>query len=481
MKFFILMLITLQAFAQADNICDVASKQIRIMVQFKKRDPNYFFKVSPNGENLFYIGDSQNWMLNTKTGVEIPLTGFADPVPSADGKILTEIIKSTPGGYSVGVQNLSTPWKPKEGKKSKNVGEMKGSYQSVGPKRADGSRHVLYFYDRADNVVVQKLVERSGKYTLLPDIINIGLNAKFRLPMMSPDGTMVSVLDEKSNRTQIYRIDSKKNTTALIATLPLAAGKASFSYDNKKITFHLTRHYVPDYRKDASYDPTLGDNYSVRNVYTYDIETQKITQITDNVVGDSYYPVFLESGEIAYIYRGKNSKYKIIASKPKARETQRKFQDVKSCYGVGVEDRLSQLGELWAKICKRWPVNADNDGGIAMVTALNMSSAHCRKLAKQSKDKELEILCDALDNKKTIRPVGSVKKLLPVKPFVAGLKIFQNRCAICHEETVEVLANSPEFPERVKGHGSNRMPPSGPLLTGAEVKQLSSYLKRFVR
>ena len=136
-----------------------------------------------------------------------------------------------------------------------------------------------------------------------------------------------------------------------------------------------------------------------------------------------------------------------------------------------------ELGELWARACQKWGEKAEDDGGIALTSALNMSGANCRKLA--GSDKEMLKLCDALENKKAPSTGVVVKPTKPVAAEDPGKKIFQNRCAICHEGQGQRLARSASLEERITGGKSNRMPPNGALLTATERAQLKSYVSKF--
>lgn len=470
----LLLLLSLQSLSvwSQGNMCDVASGRSQGVVALK-RTPNYFFKTSPDGRYVYYIAESKNWVLDLYQGTEAQLPGEADPVPSPDGQLLTYIARNKEGGWVIGAQRMTPAWTPSQAP-TNIIGSSHGSYQSVGPKQADGSRILFYGDDTTRTIAVRKMRDSGGQLSLEPERM-FGSKDEFRLPMMSPDGTMFSALNTALNKTQIYKLDPQTLRPTLIATLPVAAGKASFSYDSSKITFHLSRSYSRQANEEHLYPAILGDGMSVKNIYTYNLGTKKITQVTDNLEADSYFPVFQANGDVMYFTRELNGTFKIVRSKVVSKSSERTFEAVKECYGEGVEAKLTELGELWARACNKWGENPEDDGGLALTTALNMSSANCRKLA--NKDKEMLKLCDALDNKKTAT-TGVV--VAPPKPITEdpGKKIFQNRCAICHEGEGQRLANASTLDERIRGT-KNRMPPNGPLLTAAERAELKAYVSKF--
>lgn len=440
--------------------------------------PNYFFKMSPDGKKLYYISQGKNWLKDLSSGSESVIPGEADPVPSPEGDLLTYISRSPDWTWSIGATDLE------EGKPVntpvKNIANAGGSYQSVGPKDADGKRPFFYFDEIKEKLVVRSLMSKSGSFQL-SEAQDVLLGSQYRLPMLSPDGKKFSVLNLDINKTQIFSLDPLTNKATLIDVLPVAGGKASFSYDGSKVTFHLTKSSGGS--RDHKYPSLMTARGEYRNIYSYDLNSKKITQITDNVGSSSYFPIFLKDGRIAFLDKPVNTSVyslKILTPVSKKNNTERNFDHVKDCFGEGAAEELMRLGNLWGKICKRWNSSLGDDTGIALTIGLNMTDANCREIASLEDDESLLLLCDALGGKKIKqkRPLVSRQRPQENNP---GKKLFQNRCAICHEGNQELLKKSSSLDERIGGKKSNRMPPMGPLLSTAEVKLLKQYLSDFVQ
>lgn len=441
------------------------------------RTPNYFFKMSPDGKYLYYIANKANWLYDLDTKTERRLPGFADPVPSADGEVLTYIDRGSQG-WRIGAMKMNPRWSGPDNKSAMEIADAGGSYQSVGGIQASGTRSFFYLDEKADKIVIRNLRETNGKFTLSSPLFEMGGEGKYRLPMMSPDGRKFSVLNTQINKTQIFEIDPDQKPR-LIDTLPVAGGKASFSYDGNSLTFHMTKTFG-QITSETLYPAVLGEYNALRNVYAYDLRTKKIDQITDNVGKDSYFPIFLKNGSIAYIESTHDGKYHLTIGQRTPGASSRRFSDVENCYGPNVESELVRLGNLWASACNKLP-SSITDSGIALTTALNIPVEVCLKLAKKAGDPSLRKLCDALDGKK-VSPSQTTQVSPQSSPPVNGQKgeqIFRNQCAICHEGMEKKIISSPTLNQRLAGKGPNRMPPQGKLLSPNESKLLKEYLQKF--
>ncbi len=467
-------------------MCKSAPRTIRrIPLQ---KTPNYFFKISPDGRYLFYIAEGRNWVRDLVTGKESAILGTADPVPSVDGKVLTFLSKES-SGWKVGAAQLSRPFDISTPKHVKWAGMADGSYQSVGPVLPDGvNRQFLYFDERKNQIVLRHLTDTGSGLTLGPAHSSI-TDPGLRLPMMSPDGKFLSVLNTRLNKTQIYSLSSNPIQAKLVDTLPFAAGKASFSYDNKKLTFHLTKTFKK-VSADVRYPAVLGSDDTLRNVYVYDLATKKATQVTDNSIfgspeknKDSYFPVFLGDGRVAYIDRNDAGEFSLeFSTIPSAGEA-RNYDKVAACLGESPNTLLTQLADQWAKLCGRWTDSLE-DGGISLAQGLRMSPGDCTAIVRKVDDPEMVKLCQALvaaDLNKTDTPRNAETKEDPEEIENQGKKLYQNRCAICHEGDQTRIAGSTELARVLKGEDADRMPPSGKLLTGDEQETLKKYLLQFMK
>lgn len=457
------------------NICELVPDRTARRVTLP-RTPNYFFKMSPDGKNLYYIANNANWLFNMDTQQETRLPGTADPVPSPDGGVLTFISRGQEGGWRIGAMKLSPRWTGINNG-GEEIGMSGGSYQSVGSQKPNGDRPFFYLDESTDKIVIRNLREVNGRFSLSSPVMEMGGEGKYRLPMLSPDGRRFSVLNTVINKTQIFELGPDQRPR-LIDTLPVAGGKASFSNDGNSITFHMTRTLRPT-DEETKYPAILGGDSALRNVYAYDLRTKEIDQITDNVGKDSYFPIFLASGQIAFIDMTPDGKFHITISGRNSSQSSRKFSDVKDCFGPNVESELKRLGNLWAKTCQKWSESTTSDSGIALTAGLNIPVNVCIKLAERARDPSLRKLCDALDGKRTVQnPTATTSQRSAVVQGPGGEQIFRNQCAICHEGQEKKILSSPSLSERLAGTKSNRMPPRGRVLNAREAGFLKEYLRK---
>ncbi|MFP5457618.1 MAG: hypothetical protein ACLGG7_02695 [Bacteriovoracia bacterium] len=464
--------VALPVFAQ-----DFCQPQGEREVQSVKLDstPNYFFKTSADGRWIYYITNNKNYALDTTTGVSTELNGAADPVPSGDGKILTTLGRDPryPNGWSFSVVPL------KDGlpaRSDETIAYIPGSYQSVGDLRADGTRPVMFYDETNSKVKVFALKEEWGQFKLADELVYEQQDSKnLRLPMMSPDGKRFSALNVDTNQTEIYEIGPDGRSAKLLRSLPFAGGKAAFSYDGKKITFHVSRdvaHHRQTITHDSYYPATLDATSQVRNVYVYDLETDAVQQVTNNTKGNSYFPIFLGDGRVAYIHKDHNSSKFLISYSTVPKGQQRSVQLVSDCLGAEADQQLDALSNTWASICSSWQRNSDKNGaGLATILALSLKD--CEDLVKRSGDPALGRVCQALGNVD--------KRAMAVKKKSPGEELLTNRCLICHGEDKAWFAQNKKKVLASVSHRDpqQRMPRGGRELTVKEKADLKSYLDSF--
>ena len=475
MKFVILALLLINS-SFAQDFCNPL--QVRDVETIKlNMTPNYFFKTSADGRYIYYIALGQNLMLDTKTGEQTVLGGNADPVPSADGEILTLLHQN--------FQQPHIPWKitvvdlkdgvPASGTKmSEYIG---GSYQSVGYADAQGNRQLLYYDEVEKQVVIKKIKKTADGYVIDRNASQYlsYQNSDLRLPMMSPDGKRFSVLNILTNQTEVYDI-LPNGQTRLVKSLPFAGGKAAFSYDNKKITFHVARDISHSYATiphDSMYPATLDAASQVRNVYVYDIENDVVQQVTNNVSGNSYFPIFLGDGRVAYIHKEHGSNQFSIQYSSVPQGPQRSLESVVQCLGAEDESKLEEMSTVWSKLCTQWSQLGDKNSA-AIGTILSMSMQDCLAMVEKSGDPSLGVVCQAL-NRADKNPVKIEPKKSP------GEHILATRCLICHGEDKSWFAkNKVKVMKSVNSKNPfTKMPKGGESLTTQEKKDLEAYLDSF--
>lgn len=403
--------------------------------------------------------------------------GNADPVPSADGEILTLLQQNFCQPHipwEIRVVELKNGVPSSDVKMSAHIG---GSYQSVGYANAQGDRQMLYYDEVQMRDVIKKIHKTAQGYGIDHSDTNYlsYQNADLRLPMMSPDGKRFSALNVLTNQTEIYDI-LPSGETKLVKSLPFAGGKAAFSYDNKKITFHVSRDIAQSYvhiPHDSMYPATLDAATQVRNVFVYDIETDVVQQVTNNVAGNSYFPIFLGDGRVAYIHKGPGSSPFSIQYSTIPQGPQRSLENVVQCLGTDEESKLEEMSAVWSKLCTQWSQMGDSNSA-SLGTILSMSMKDCLALVEKSHDPSLGVVCQAL-NRADKNPVKVEQKKSP------GEHILATRCLICHGEDKSWFAKNKE--KVMKGVNSKnpmtQMPKGGAPLTIQEKKDLQAYLDSF--
>ena len=439
--------------------------------------PNYFFKTSADGRYIYYISMGKNLMLDTKTGQQTVLDGNADPVPSADGEILTLLHQN--------FQQPHIPWKItivdlKDGvpvSSTKMSAYIGGSYQSVGYADAEGNRQLLYYDEVEKQVVIKKIKKTAEGYVIDRNATQYlsYRNSDLRLPMMSPDGKRFSALNVLTNQTEIYDI-LPNGQTKLVKSLPFAGGKAAFSYDSKKITFHVARdvqqswHQLPS---EAMYPATLDSTTQIRNVFVYDVESDVVQQVTNNIAGNSYFPIFLGDGRVAYIHKEHDSTQFSIQYSSVPLGPQRSLDSVVQCLGAEDESKLEEMSTVWSKLCTQWSQLGDKNSA-AIGTILSLSMEDCLAMVEKSNDPSLGVVCQAL-NRADKNPVKIEPKKSP------GEHILATRCLICHGEDKSWFAkNKVKVMKSVNSKNPfTKMPKGGESLTTQEKKDLEAYLNSF--
>ena len=441
--------------------------------------PNYFFKTSEDGRFIYYIADNQNWLYDTVTKKETPLPGQADPVPSADGKILTSLSRDPKTNYwliSVNEMKNNIP----VGEAQTLTDQLGGSYQSVGSMAADGSFPVLFFDEMTNEIIVKKLLKDKKGNFALSDRTKMFVGGDYRLPMMSPDGKRFSALNVKTNNTEIFELDAKGKEYKIKKTLPFAGGKASFSSDGEKVTFHLNREIAPVKTQTLAenlYPHILSNEKEVRDIYVYDLKTDTLQQVTNNFSGNSYFPIFLKDGRVAYVDKkvGDDVPYEIQYSTVPNGDV-RSFDVLANCYGEDPTDRLMELSYIWHETCQKVLYNEESGYQVALM--LNLSDENCRKLAKESGDSELTHFCgvmkDALVKTKKVTSIA--------KQDHPGEKVLAVKCQMCHaDKSMDWFqANAKDVKARIDSNkASYRMPIGGSPLSAQEKKDLMDYITNF--
>lgn len=308
-------------------------------------DVNWFARPVPNPAGHWIIGfasHDQNYLYDLTTGARIRIPDKSDAVATPDGRYVTvpshytatrtvnfyptaalldrlargQDAADVPPVFahedadvadvyyqSVGV--VSTTGTP--GRDSTTVYRMMFSGSNVTP--APGFRIVDYTFTESGGRVT---VRASKAMRLCPEIVR-----DMATPFISKDGRYIAAHDATGEPArppslrifEITKLDPDAQTTscAMRVDLGFAAGKADFSYDGSRLTFHISKHdYLTPFINGGLKAQTITDVALVdltRDQAGRITGHGRVTRVTTSIeegIG-SYFPAFLPDGRIFYI------------------------------------------------------------------------------------------------------------------------------------------------------------------------------------
>ena len=273
--------------------------------------PSFFFKVHPLGNEIalnishpeMNLHESRNEILNINKLNYKVIPGNLDPVYTPDGKYIS--IPRPIGFYStLGIENKEKPDFFSQ--------ELVGSYQSIGMKNnfyymiTDHQKISLYVISQHN----QKL-ELKNSIKLCENLKNDSndLLIDFDLPMISRDAEFLSILNNKTQTTQIYRIlMDKQYHCELFKDLGIKTGKVSFDYPRPDLTKLRIAFSVDHNKSDNELIISEFLNNAAKKdvqIMDLDIKSGNINQtvsITHNLNSkfNSYYPDFDSLGNLYF-------------------------------------------------------------------------------------------------------------------------------------------------------------------------------------
>ena len=175
----------------------------------------------------------------------------------------------------------------------------------------------------------------------------------FTLPMISKDGQYISVYNNKTYSTQIYKFDADTSKCSLVLDLDYPTGKVDFSYDGNQIAFH-----VDNYGMSGQQFENLGQDRSK------DLVVLQLTKDKDGVINGlsssarltahtelgygTYYPRWTPDNKIIAI-RQNGNKFSILKIDP----TQVPKSPYTKTKEVTKKDHIDfLLGALWEEYCR---------------------------------------------------------------------------------------------------------------------------------
>lgn len=195
------------------------------------------------------------------------------------------------------------------------------------------------------------------------------------MPMLDKTGKNLSYYDYGKNSTVVYEIQDFGKKCRLTDELPAMAGKVDFSPDGKKLLFHA--------------DVSSGDSSQFSQpipqynlgVFLYDRTTKTMVPLHVKADEDSYYPVFLNDNELAFVGSTREAEKKTFhlnVAKLDGRG------GCKACVETArARARTALIGNLYARRCAG-KTNFEERPGI--VNFLTLTAERCRRLLAETKD-----------------------------------------------------------------------------------------------
>lgn len=452
--------------------------------------PNYFFRTFDyqGREYVSYTAHRDLRILDLASGKEYPFRGDYDPVPMGTLMTVPDSMKLFRIKDIMGGQTRPEALSVKDEK------YFGGVYQSVGTVSAGESlSRYRMITDKqgatlAEYVVRGALGKEEVEMSRAPDRICKDIDLK--LPMLSKDASMISGYDLKTGTTKVWKIDLEGGGCEEMLDLGIGVGKADFSYDNKKLTFHTSSAKDPT----GYFENPTGSAHNM-NVFVFDMEKRTLRKLSQNQVSEnSYYPVFRPDGTIVYSQINERGNAKFMHADPD-RVRAVNF-DIKLDKFNSKAVEIEALGQLWSRRC----LGSFSSYATAVTTALALNPEKCSELVKmywsENKSEILKTLTRGVgsdlseakllaacpqDKTDILKSVTSGETRLI--PKHGGERVLSTQCSICHKDfgIAGLQTNSIsseralEIKRRIRSEGPDKMPRAGHL-SEDEIKAVEAYL-----
>lgn len=384
-------------------------------------DVNWFARPVPNPQGHWIIGFAShnlNYLYDLTTGRRIRIPDRADAVATPDSRYMT-----VPSHYTstntINFYDLPVLLdRLNEGQSAADVAPVFAHrhadvhdvfYQSVGVVSSQrsgetdttvyrvmfsgsrqpappGFRIIDYTFTRTAGTLT---VRASPAMRLCPEIVN-----DMATPFISKDGRYVVAHDGPTGQAslKIFEIAdlhpaSQATSCRLAVDFGFVAGKADFSFDNSKLTFHVATHdYLAAFIDGGLRTPIMTD------VIVVDLSRDSdgtinghggLTRVTTTSTAGvgSYFPAFFPDGRVFYVFNEvpKNStepkRFKFKVVDPRAERQPSTFLS-----RPDQQEAASAIGELWRATCA--PGLAPINPREAAWYFASLSPAQCRLLVE---------------------------------------------------------------------------------------------------
>lgn len=315
-----------QAAAQLNLAPGIAIEK-RIHVNY---EPSYFFKVNGEGTKVAFTlyrnyvnTGEQNYMLDitgdasNRKAQEIP--GSFDPMFNHNFKSMTIPVTSAKKFVCGFYSEKEVASKGREAEPKYVDYDMRCVYQSVGLLSSDEKRDVFRLIVENESGFAMRDYEEdksTGRIRPISGVKTLCPGYTIKLPMISKDGRELGAYGAVRNSSVIFSVADDGSCT-LKEDLKVRAGKIAFSYDGKRVAYHVFSSSDP--RLTTEFIEVPGDGY-VADVFVYNRETGKTQQITRNSRSNSLFPEFMRDGRVIFIdhpHDGEKSKVSFVIMRPK--------------------------------------------------------------------------------------------------------------------------------------------------------------------
>jgi hypothetical protein len=409
-----------------EDYCRVSSEGTKVLVQRPSADEpavddvNWFARPVPNPEGRWIVGfasHDQNYLYDLTRGRRIRIPDRSDAVATPDGRFVTVpshyTAKKTVNFYEAaallarleeGRDAVDVP--PVFAHDDPDVADV--YYQSVGVVSHRSEATVYRMMFSGSNVKPApgfRIVDY--RFTSTGGRISVSATKAMRLcpqitrdlatPFLSKDGRHVVAHDGGSDEQpgslkifEITAVDPEGQTTTCEQRVDFgfAAGKADFSFDGRRLTFHISKHkYLTPFVNGGIESPAITD-VVVADLLRDDQGRfvgygglARVTTSTREGIG-SYFPAFFPDGRLFYISN----------SAPKNSEEPKRFRFAvvdpdREVYLANLfadparRESADAIGKLWLQSCA--PGIEPFKSGEAPWAFMSLSRAQCEELVRK--------------------------------------------------------------------------------------------------
>lgn len=415
--------------------------------------PSYFAKVFATKNYATLISDQKNYILDLNTGKYTQVIGTYDPVPTPDEKFIVSI-KSNENLYWTTTKDIVDGWDSNDfpPKWAADNFDLSYAYQSVGslkgqPKTSnyrlltDNDKGDIYFKDVHFTPSDQGDLKKEDGWVRACN----NVPGTFKLPMISKDGSHLSAYNINKERTEIFSVQAN-GSCKLEQTLPFATGKADFSFDGSKVTFHMGKYTEPKQWFEHD-DP----QYHL-NVYVWDLKKKTLTQVTDTANGNSYFPTFRKNGTIGFLeahHNNDSTDYYYVLANPQKGKTGSEAGALNESCNCHLNEYASAvgIGALRDQLCSSFSNGMTMENIAASTIAL--SKDQCEKLVTKYWDKFKDQIVGKIGGlhsakKDDLKKVSDILEELPASAMLAACPSQDSKATVHESDVMKNVATDPK-------------------------------------